>query len=72
MKHHGVMQVSIQAQPFSTYLGKNCSDRVLFMPTWMPKRTRDLDLRQDGADCQLLSYGAYVQAKGSYVIVMEL
>ena len=52
----------IRAQPFSTYYTNICSDHVIFISTWMPKRVQDLDLRND-ADCELLSYGAYV-AKG--------
>jgi len=49
-------QMSIRAQPFSTDHGKQCSDHVVFMPTWMPKLPKDLDLTQD-VDCELLSYG---------------
>jgi len=41
---------------------------VLFIPTWMPKRVQDLDLRNE-ADCELLSYGAYVYALGCYLMV---
>ena len=70
MKHNSVVQMSIRAQPFLTYHGKNYSDHVLFILTWMPKRARDLDLMED-ADCQLLSYGAYVYARGRHVIVIE-
>ena len=62
--HTNVTQMCIRAQPFSTYHGKICSDHVLFIPTWMPKR----DLRNE-ADCELLSYGAYVYALGCYLMV---
>ena len=62
IKNNGVVHKSIRAQPFSTYHGKTCSDHVIFIPTWMPKRAQDLDLRHD-ADYQLLSYGAYVYEK---------
>jgi len=58
----------IRAQPFSTYHSKICSDHVLFIPTWMPKRVQDLDLRNE-ADCELLSYDAYVYALGCYLMV---
>ena len=61
--HINVTQTCIRAQPLSTYYGKICSDHVIFIPTWMPKRVQDLDLRND-ADCKLLSYGAYVYALG--------
>jgi len=54
--------------PFSTYHSKICSDHVLFIPTWIPKRVQDLDLRNE-ADCELLSYGAYVYALGCYLMV---
>ena len=57
----------IRAQPFSTYHGKIWSDHVLFIPTWMPKRVQDLDLRN--GDCELLRYGAYVHALGCYLMV---
>ena len=49
----------------STYHGKIYSDHVFFIPTWMPKRVQDLDLRND-TDCELLSYGAYVYALGCH------
>jgi len=68
--HHiqnGVTQMCIRAQPFSTNHGKICSNHVIFIPTWMAKRAQDLDLRND-ADCQLLSYGAYVYALGCHLI----
>jgi len=61
--HINVTQINIQAQPLSTYHGKICYDHVIFIPTWMPKRVQDLDLRNI-ADCELLSYGAYVYALG--------
>ena len=57
----------IRTQPFSTYHGKIRSDHVLFIPTWMPKRVQDLDLRN--GDCELLRYGAYVHALGCYLMV---
>ena len=66
--HTNVTQMCIRAQPFSTYHGKICSDHVLFIPTWMPKRVQDLDLRNE-ADCELLSYGAYVYALGGGLMV---
>jgi len=44
---------------------KICSDHVIFIPTWMLKRVQDLDLRND-ADCELLSYGAYVAKEPRY------
>jgi len=66
--HTNVTQMCIRAQPFSTYHGKICSDHVLFIPTWMSKRVQDLDLRND-ADCELLSYGAYVYALGCHLMV---
>ena len=66
--HTNVTQMCIRAQPFSTYHGKICSDHVLFIPTWMPKRVQDLDLRNE-ADCELLSYGAYVYALGCCLMV---
>jgi len=66
--HTNVTQMCIRAQLFSTYHGKICSDHVLFIPTWMPKRVQDLDLRND-ADCELLGYGAYVYALGCYLMV---
>ena len=50
--------------PFQRTTARN-SDHVLFIPTWMPKRVQDLDLRNE-ADCELLSYGAYVYALGCY------
>jgi len=50
-------QMSVRAKPFSTYHGKICPDHVVFMPTWMPKRPRDVDLTKD-EDCDMLSYGA--------------
>jgi len=51
-------QMSVRAQPFSTYHGKICSDHVVFMPTWMPKRPRDVDLTKE-EDCDMLSYGVW-------------
>ena len=63
--HNDVTQMCIQAQPFSTYHSKICSDHVIFIPTWMLKRVQDLDLRND-ADCELLSYGAYVAKEPRY------
>jgi len=66
--HTNFTQMCIWAQPFSTYHGKICSDRLLFIPTWMPKQVQDLDLRND-ADCELLSYGAYVYALGCHLMV---
>jgi len=57
----------IRAQPFPTYHAKICSDHVIFIPTWMPKRVQDLDLRND-AECELLSYGAYVYALGCHLM----
>jgi len=68
--HHmrvNVTQMCIRAQPFSTYHGKICSDHVIFIPNWMPKRVQDVDLRND-ADCEWLSYGAYVYALGCHLI----
>ena len=65
--HNDVTQMCIQAQPFSTYHSKICSDHVIFIPTWMPKRVQKLDLRHD-ADCELLSYCAYVYALGCHLI----
>ena len=65
--HNDVTQMCIQAQPFSTYHGKICSDHVIFILTWMPKKVQDLDLRND-ADCELLSYGAYVYAFGCHLM----
>ena len=65
--HNDVTHVCIRAQPFSTYHGKICSDHVIFILTWMPKRVQDLDLRND-ADCELLSYGAYVYALGCHLM----
>ena len=65
--HTNVTQMCIRAQPFSTYHSKICSDHVLFIPTWMPKRVQDLDLRN--GDCELLRYGAYVRALGCYLMV---
>ena len=59
--------MSIRAQPFSTYHGKICSDHVIFIPTWMPKRAQALDRRND-ADFELLSYGAYVYALGCHLM----
>ena len=46
---------------------QNSSNHVIFIPTWMPKRAQDLDLRND-ADCELLSYGAYVYALGCHLM----
>jgi len=65
--HDDVTQMCIRAQPFSTYHGKIFSDHVIFIPTWMPKRVQDLDLCND-ADCELLSYGAYVYALGCHLM----
>jgi len=50
-------QMSVRAQPFSTYQGQICLNHVVFMPTWMTKRPRDVDLTKD-KDCDMLSYGA--------------
>jgi hypothetical protein len=63
--HNDVTQMCIRAQPFSTHHTKICSDHVIFIPTWMPKRVQDLDLRNN-ADCELLSYGAYVAKEPRY------
>ena len=68
--HTNVTQMCIRAQPFSTYHSKICSDHVFFIPTWIPKRVQDLDLRNE-ADCVLLSYGAYVYALGCYLTVKK-
>jgi len=65
--HTNVTQMCIRAQPFSTYHSKICSDHVLFIPTWIPKRVQDLDLRNEWFE--LLSYGAYVYALGCYLMV---
>ena len=65
--HNDVTQMCIRAQPFSKYHGKICSNHVIFIPTWMPKRAQDLDLHSD-ADCELLSYGAYVYALWCHLI----
>ena len=54
-----------QAQLFSTYHGKQCSDHVVFMPIWMAKRLQDMNLALD-ADCELLSYGAYTRTSIQY------
>jgi len=64
-KHNDIIQMCIRAQPFSTYHGKMCSNHVIFIPTWITKRAQDIDLRND-ADCELLSYGAYVYALGCH------
>ena len=68
--HTNVTQMCIRAQTFSTYHSKICSDHVLFIPTWIPKRVQDLDLCNE-ADCVLLSYGAYVYALGCYLTVKK-
>jgi len=36
---------------------KISADHVVFMPLWMPKRPRNVDLTKD-EDCDMLSYGA--------------
>jgi len=54
---YGGGQMSVWAQPFSTYHGNICSAHVVFMPTWMPKRPHNVDLTKD-EDCDMLSYGA--------------
>jgi len=53
---HGGVQMSMRAQLFSTYNGKICSDQVVFMPTWVPKRLQDMDLTK-GENCEMFSYG---------------
>jgi len=55
----GGEKISVRAQPFSTYHGQICSDHVIFMPTWMPKQPRDVELTKD-EDCDMLSYGACI------------